>query len=326
MSRFRSLAYTGLGTVGYWGLRNFGSSFGSRSGHKLADKLYGHMPSTSRYYVPTRRSSGYRRPMGLYRAGIGRRMRTIKRSRRTRAKRAQSRKRQWLGFPVGKANCKTAEYRFGLSGTPENCAERELNQLAGNADSVNANPLSLTKGDGINNRERDVVDYRGFKIEGFFRQEQPATATAESLYVHIAVVTCKNLNVNANAFPTADFFRAHGSTRSQFFPQGAGAGASGLECNTLPINTDLYVVHRHKIFKFPPWESTDISQTRKFEMYIPIKRQIRYDSATAAPESDNVRIVVWTAFNSSQPSTSNASNCKWGMKVIKYFREPNCCY
>lgn len=142
--------------------------------------------------------------------------------------------------------------------------------------------------DSTDRRLRDVVNFRGIKFCIHIRNILSANKV---LYGHIAVISCKNEPDNST-IPTAEFFRAQGETSRRNVDATPGL-LTGLDYYCLPINTDLYNVHKHKRFRMNPADSTDGKNERMFEFWMPIKRQLRYESSSSLPTGKNMYMVMW---------------------------------
>lgn len=182
----------------------------------------------------------------------------------------------------------------------------------------------LPKGTNRNERERATVNLRGFKIWLEIISIAPNT-----LYCNVAILSPRSCGV----VNEQEFFRDEGATdKSVNF----GTAATGLDMFTCPINSDRYVILRHKRFRLvtgeegelPPGnpKTVDLSghNHRVIKWWIPLKRQLRYDSLdTNSPVDGRVFLVYWFDLVGAQITQSPTSNVvKMEEKIITYFKDP----
>lgn len=176
---------------------------------------------------------------------------------------------------------------------------------------------TIPRGDNLNQRERHSVFLSGFKI-----CFEVKNRTASPAMFHWAIIAPKqNTTVN-----NTDFFRAKdGDLRSVDF----GNTLSSNEMNCLPINQDKYniIVRSKKQLVAGAAGGTTVSLSGKswcfIEDYVPIKRQIRFNSATANDTNNKFYLVYWFEemfIPAGSASFANAFNIQ--KKVTCYFREP----
>lgn len=150
---------------------------------------------------------------------------------------------------------------------------------------------ALGGGTGINDRQRQIINCRGFKINYAFRNTLDI-----SMYLNIAVIAPK---FNQTGVTSVDFFRSNdGGVRSQNF----GNSLSPLEFRNLPINTDDYHVFMHKRHLLGPDTNNAIGHfnantgpvnylVRKH--WIPVNRQLRYASDLTTSANTPIFFVYW---------------------------------
>lgn len=222
-------------------------------------------------------------------------------------KRANMRK---VGERVGTSNAKHATDYYN----DQNWSSQTLYQFP---------LLNLTKAstDAYDRRVVDIVNMRGIKFCINIRRN-PDTVGSNALndakiYCNLAIISPKANLESSEVVPTTDFFRSTGGTRSVNFDN-VTLRPLDYRCN--PINTDLYNVHKHMRFMLGIKESfIETDQVTK-EWYWPIKRQIRYENATANPVGKQVYLLFWCA-NSAEGTANTANVCKGEIKMIKYYRE-----
>lgn len=191
------------------------------------------------------------------------------------AKRARFSKTR-IGERVGSANCKrsvqaTSDYVTNNSRTLYTI---ELTQIP--------------KGDNIDERETNIVNCRGFKINMFM-----ANTSFVPLYVNVAVLSNKFSGVAPPA--TVSFFRSSGINRGLDFSNLRTA----MEFHSLPINTDAYSVLRHKRYRLTEKGGSNFKSNRgasykNIRMWIKLKRQLRFELPTdESPSNGRVYLVYW---------------------------------
>lgn len=178
--------------------------------------------------------------------------------------------------------------------------------------------MSITRGTNVDNRLRDIVNFRGVKICMSFK----SLTTDRRLFLNVAVVSGKSLSQNTIP-PNAEFFRSSGGStlgRGQDFSNTLTA----LQFHCLPINTDLYNIHSHKRIILEPGNSAIAKGAKTISWYEKFNRQIRYDDSTSggAP-TKQAWLVYWLdQENNGSGTTSVASVVDSQVHIVKYFREP----
>ena len=178
---------------------------------------------------------------------------------------------------------------------------------------LNFEPLiNITRGDSINARERDIIDLRGFTI----CLGAQNNLTGLPLLMNVAVLSSK---FDPTQVPTStDFFRGESATRGDDFD--TGLQASEFHC--LPINTDKYFVQSHHRYKLSRFGVNAMDHLQK-KFYVPIKRQIRFD--TNAGSSINRQFyLVWWCDAHMDPALApvRAAAMNFQYKCVTHFREP----
>ena len=172
--------------------------------------------------------------------------------------------------------------------------------------------IDITRGDAINARERDVIDLRGFSI----CMGGQNNLTGLPLLVNVAVLSSK---FDPTQNPTsADFFRGEGSSRGEDFD--TSLQASEFHC--LPINTDKYFVQAHHRMKLSRFGVNAQDHFQK-KFYVPIKRQIRFDTTTSTSINRQFYLVWWCDAHmepAASPVRPTALNFQY--KCVTHFREP----
>lgn len=219
-------------------------------------------------------------------------------------------KRARIGEAVGTSNCKT-DILINNEGPLEQ----------GDRTQYNYPLINLQAGQEINQRNRQVVNFRGWKMDFELVNTQNSP-----LYFNIAIIATKG-GSNTSEVVTADFFRYHNNDRAINFD----TGRSGLEFHTLPINTDRYTVLKHKRMLLKPqrgdnqnfiYEDDSGRNYRRFRWYVKLKRQIRWDASQAVPETGQVFLVYWAAkFGSFSNDSSSPNAFAIHKRIVQYFRD-----
>lgn len=162
-------------------------------------------------------------------------------------------------------------------------------------------------------RLHDQLNFRGIKFCWNFRAEG-ALGTAKA-FMNVAVISPKDLASNT-PIPNLDFFRdPTGNDRAIDF---GDAALLSLDYYCSAINTDKYIVHKRHKFEIGPSGSTEGRKEKFLEFYLPVNRQIRYESGTNFPEGRNMYVVWW--FSTSDGGTPAAS-VRYSYRITRYFKE-----
>lgn len=309
MVNSRALTRTLATTLAYQGVRDLART-GYRTIRNMAfprgRKYQYAYPSRGRY----RRRYRYRRP---------------RRSRyRRRYKKPRLYKRSRIGMPVGYATTKRS---LVLNAAGQSVDTRVLY-------SRDITWIAKTINNEIDQRQRDLINLRGFKIEYALRSENPAT---RPVYVHMAVLAhASNTSVPSdqqdNCVDTENFFRGSGAARAINFT----TGLSGIQLNKLNINQDIYSVLRRWTIRLETRRAetgsirnSSVQSDRTGKKYIPVRRQVRYDepSTNDVATAGRMFLVWWAEYVAGMPAnglaTTGAVNADW--HVVTYFNEPCGC-
>jgi len=216
--------------------------------------------------------------------------------------------------PNNASGANTAKSRFVTNNsTLQTYMSRTQNLL------VNLAEIPHTTANDTNQRQRNMVNLRGFKV----CMEVENTST-RPLYFNIAIVVPKSQgNVT-----TDDFFRQRDGSRGQDFNT---VNLSSLELHCLPINVDKYHVLCHKRFLLNR-PAAGASLNREFGssfktimFYQKYNRQVRYaENADTVPEGGRPVMLHWAA-QWGEPENTTATNSYDALhKIVTYFREPKC--
>lgn len=183
----------------------------------------------------------------------------------------------------------------------------------------------------INDRLHDAAYFAGVKLCSLFSH---LTSETTPLHINMAIVAPKGFSVASNLiqseFATASVASTPGFD-ARFFRdfRNNGTRASDYteptltpnERHCLNINPDRYRVFNHQRFTINPKNSNagHYGYARK-DMYIPIKRQIRYGKDGTGVEGDQVFMIVWAGYVN-DPDVAAGDDLGIEMKMIKYFTD-----
>lgn len=177
--------------------------------------------------------------------------------------------------------------------------------------------ISHTASNVVNGRQRNIVNISGFKICWELRNESNA-----GLWFNYAIIAPRN---DLGGPTTPDFFRSNGTERGEDFS--VSLDSNRFHCAN--INTDKYIVLKHKRSMFIPTANTgtDIAHSgknfRHYQMYIKMKRQIRFDStATAIPTTRQPYLVYWMDKVLTPGGTAATTVATENLHITTYWREP----
>jgi len=195
------------------------------------------------------------------------------RSRRSYYKKRRTRRaflpmqRREIGEPKTKGNCLS---KSGLSQVFQ-MATRTLGT---------ASLTNIDQGQAADNRERNHVFIKGFRINFSFRN-----LLTSSQVLHLAVIAPRDKDtVNGD-----NFFRAYTGEEGHQF----GSARTSLEQIYDPINTDTYAVLAHKRYRMAPATSTEGRNLLSKSMYVKLNRQVTYESILAGECKTPVFFVYW---------------------------------
>jgi len=180
------------------------------------------------------------------------------------------------------------------------------------------NLCNCDQGPNRNNRERNIINVRGFKICFSMRNNLD-----EPLYLNVAILHPKN----AGDITPANFFRAHGTSRGSDFD----LTKTALEFHCLSLNTDKFAILKHKRYRLRARGGTAYSDGTgrnyiNLDWYIKLKRQLRYDASTSeAPIDGSCYLVYWMdRFFGAQNEVVSTNACNFQERHIMYFRDTKC--
>lgn len=220
-----------------------------------------------------------------------------------------------VGKPIGTSDCKIREV---------------CNELAteGTRTLRYCSLVEIPSGRDDTERERAVANLSGIKIA--FSVDNLKATTADIMYFNFAVIAPKDNNciapVTEGTDLAADFFNTQGGVRSQR-NRDFNTTLTALEFRSLPINTDKYVVLRHRRIKLMPRTNEAMGKyQRNLDMYIKMNRQMQWK--TDEGEGDlrplnPVFAVWWGDFVNADDGTAGQANAfTRQIRVVNYFRDP----
>ena len=177
--------------------------------------------------------------------------------------------------------------------------------------------LDMAFGTAIDNRERNVVNVRGFKLHLRIKN----WGRSDPVTYHWAIVVPRNQQGSGSG---DNFFRAYGANRTQDFD---AAAMDGMAFDFYPINTDEYVIIKHKRITLGPKDgagnyngNVGRASYKEKKYWIPIKRSFRFDKDLADAMETPV-LIEWCTYWG-QP-TNSITNCivRYGRLNVS-FRDP----
>lgn len=181
-------------------------------------------------------------------------------------------------------------------------------------------PLAIDRRDNsalylLNQRDRDVIYLAGFKFCMTFNVNK-------GLYLNVALVSAKHRATISDI----DWFRNYtGTARAKNFNS---TDLTTHERHCLPINTDDYTVHWHQRWiQFGGNASTlpNRNNPTEIQKWVPINRQIRFDSETNTSAETQFRLVWWAGSPGLDQTASQVANpdaFRLDYNIVTVFREP----
>jgi len=208
-----------------------------------------------------------------------------------------------IGEPVGASNTKI----FNASGANIDDT-RTLYQ---------ANLTDCARGTAVNQRLRDVINCRGFKIRGTFRH---TGASSEVLLLNVAVVAAKD-PAAAGLITAVNFFRQSGSSTSRGVDFAIALAA--IEFHMLPINSDLFTILKHERYQLNAASAGMTDYSKIIDWWIPINRQLTFKGAASSDCNDQIRLVWWCdIMHAAGGSAVSATKLTRQILTTTHFREP----
>lgn len=181
------------------------------------------------------------------------------------------------------------------------------------------NLIHITRGEDLNQRDRDIVNFRGVKICKWWRNVGDTP-----IFLNVAVVSRKDAPSNIPP-ETGDWFRdVNDNKRSQDFDP---TQLSAIAFRCLGINTDKYLVIKHRRYTLGGLgDANTTAQKPNYMMlqwWIPFSRQIRYvpDEGDGYAINANLYLVWWADNLVNNPGTAAATTLNSSQHIVTYFRD-----
>lgn len=219
-----------------------------------------------------------------------------------------------VGQAVGSGNAKVHDFVL---------TNRALNM--GSAVSPLARMVTdIPRGVGINERERDLINYRGIKIAGVVNSE--ASTVDKALYFNWAIIAPKGITpvIDTTSIQLTEFFRAEGLDPGTGAERGIDYGATGLrgiDLHMLPINTDKWTVLCHKRMLLASTANGNTQVTRIFKGYCKLDRQVQFFGAAGDDCNTPIYFVAWGGDINDDNRTAGTVG-RISVKLTGYFKEP----
>ena len=181
--------------------------------------------------------------------------------------------------------------------------------------------IEKTSSNSIHQREREMCNFRGFKVCAEVRNLR----TTEDMYCNMAIISPKGAEVvfgsvgSGSATAVSDFFRnAGGNQRGLDF----GTANTGIENHCSPINADLWNVMGHTRFVLGASNSAVRRKFRIIQKYIKVNRQIRYETGNDHSQSPIYLCYWFDEVGEAGGTAVTTAAIGFQQKIVAYFREP----
>ena len=221
---------------------------------------------------------------------------------RTKKRKVESRKLADLGRPAGHDESKKNDRQS----PPTSIANKELE----------FEPLirvekDVAASENITKRQRDTLHHKGVKVCFMCKNTRK-----QALFLNWAIVLPKA----ANTIGSLDLLRGDDQERDHPIDQ----NSTTMDLRCLPINTDRYIVLKHKRKTILPDSDKGTTSTEGrdlvvIEDYIKTNRQVFFDGDNAEP-LQNMFMVWWVDYYGAPVGVKTAS-CEVSWKIINYFKE-----
>lgn len=183
---------------------------------------------------------------------------------------------------------------------------------------------NISKGTGINQRDRDCIFLKGIRVELHYRNPPITSAIDEDrrlTYINMAIVVRRD----EKAAPvTSNLLRSYGATRSTSLSL-----TNDWITNTYhPINTDDYLVLMRKrivLGNNASWAYTNRPWTnhKNMKFYLKLNAKIDYDSAGLA--ASGIHLIHWYDYEGRGAGTTATMTTPpvFQMKSIAFFKDIN---
>lgn len=183
-------------------------------------------------------------------------------------------------------------------------------------------PRKTTTEQDLDTRETDIIYLSGFKVNLAVLTNYSVN---NPLYFNVALISTK---AGVSTFTGDDLFTSGGgTTRSYDFDN---VNYTTLERHQDPINSDKYVCHWHERHVIAPKDAAhyatgELTPFKVITKYVPIQRQIRFDTASGTSNQPQFRMIWWVGIAGegfSDPIVETADVIKTEHSVTAYYREP----
>lgn len=184
----------------------------------------------------------------------------------------------------------------------------------------------LVQGDTRDQRERNIVWFKGIRVRATFRN-----STAAAMWVHMALINPRNPfdPAGVNNLILDNFFTPIGAANRAGL--NAGPALTGMEWGTLPINTDTHNVLWHTRFRLgirfavATQEFTTgagAPNYRTLNRYIKVGKKISYKTSAGNTCETPLFLVVWCSYFE-EPTGTGLSNAMFHQQhIVAYFSDP----
>lgn len=183
-----------------------------------------------------------------------------------------------------------------------------------------------------NLRLTDRVLIKGIRIQKYFQN----ASSINEVVVNVAVVTPKGAQPGENNWGDAGtnwntgFFREYGEgIRETAFNQSASTPLSAFQVNSLPINTDRFIIHKRWTKRLEPSPSAVSGETRHskewqwiINKYLPINRVINYQDTQDHPHDGRTFVIYWfDKIQRDQGTAVSGTAVQHSSRIVTFFKD-----
>lgn len=278
-------------------------------------RRYGSVARFAPYTIPSRYRMAYRGARMAYKMassrGAKRAYRTIGRSFKN--YRAKKRARRSIGRSVKQA-------------APSKIfASSNVTVAAGlNTKVLNFSELTdIPQKGGTDNLQRTVRTRQTAFVKGFKVCLNAVNTTNVPLHWNVAVLA-KRTN-DQQVIDNTDFFRSYNSeNRAESF---SSANLTGLDYACRPINSDRFIVLKHKRMLVAPVSSSSFynggnsSNYRHLEFYTKLGRTLTWEARQDVDADQKVWLVMWCSVFASDAGATSVPGLTYYRRTITYFKD-----
>lgn len=180
----------------------------------------------------------------------------------------------------------------------------------------------INEGGDIRNRERAIVNLRGFRIRTYLKSNNELGP----IWVNLAIVAANNESAVLDDIDKHFFRRFEGSVRTEAWSDAVN-NRTGLEINSLPLSQVTYkTIWHHRFILNAEVGSTSINagalkNWATKSRYIRINRQIRYGTQLDGDCLNKFWFLLWTSAGD-EGTALGAGTITGRLQVVTYFRDP----